>query len=71
MQDAIDLLLVVAWTYANGYAFAWLIPQLGWDPHRIGSTFALIGLALRRGFRLLFHVIDRHGQVDRGAVANP
>jgi len=35
-QDVIDIILVVAWTYGNGFLFAWLLVPLGLDPHKTG-----------------------------------
>jgi len=45
-QDMIDIILVVAWTYGNGFLFAWLLVPLGLDPHKTGSVFAFIGWGL-------------------------
>ena len=41
--DFIDFIIVIAWTYINGYLFAWLFEPLGLDPHRTGSFFVVLG----------------------------
>ncbi len=45
-QDFIDILIVVAWSYGNGFVSAWFFGPLRGDAHRVGVWFALIGWIL-------------------------
>jgi hypothetical protein len=45
-QDFFDLLLIVAWCYGNGYAFAWFLAPLGLDPQQIAAWFGFVGWLL-------------------------
>ena len=62
-KNFIDLLLIVAWAYINGYIFALLIAPLGLNPHRTGSFFAF--LAWLVGVWSVIHS-RKHGRIQRG-----
>ena len=42
--DFIDLLIIIGWTYINGYLFGWLLEPLGVDPNWTSSLFAFLGV---------------------------